>query len=116
MGTISESSTGDCPFCNFYVIGQAPDSFELHPPYAVGSFTPLNPVVPGHRLFIPIFHEEEYIGTAYQEADDYGRSRYEDYNVIRNVGKWASQTVAHPHVHLIPRHEGDGLQLPWTDR
>ena len=28
-------------------------------------------------------------------------------------GKAAGQTVFHYHVHLVPRHDGDGMALSW---
>jgi diadenosine tetraphosphate (Ap4A) HIT family hydrolase len=32
-------------------------------------------------------------------------------NVIMNCGEAAGQEVPHPHIHIIPRKEGDGLKV-----
>ena len=32
------------------------------------------------------------------------------YNVGMNIGECAGQTVFWPHIHFIPRHEGDSKQ------
>ena len=34
-------------------------------------------------------------------------------NIVQNNGEIAGQTVLHFHLHLIPRYEGDGVQLTW---
>jgi histidine triad (HIT) family protein len=34
-------------------------------------------------------------------------------SVYQANGKAAGQTVFHLHVHLVPRHEGDGMNLIW---
>jgi histidine triad (HIT) family protein len=35
----------------------------------------------------------------------------EHYNLEINTGAIAGQVVFHAHLHIIPRHEGDGLEL-----
>jgi diadenosine tetraphosphate (Ap4A) HIT family hydrolase len=35
-------------------------------------------------------------------------------NFITSAGRDATQTVFHLHIHIVPRHAGDGLALPWT--
>ena len=37
----------------------------------------------------------------------------EGLSVYQANGKAAGQTVFHYHVHLVPRHEGDGMALSW---
>jgi histidine triad (HIT) family protein len=34
-------------------------------------------------------------------------------SVYQANGKAAWQTVFHYHMHLVPRHEGDGMMLTW---
>jgi histidine triad (HIT) family protein len=36
----------------------------------------------------------------------------DDLNVVVNSGEAAGQNVFHYHVHLIPRHAGDGFDVP----
>ncbi|MFQ9748002.1 MAG: HIT family protein [Anaerobutyricum soehngenii] len=37
-------------------------------------------------------------------------------NLVQNNGEVAGQTVNHFHLHLIPRYEGDGLNLNWPQQ
>lgn len=83
-------------------------------------FEPLNPVTPGHMLFLPRAHLANAsvapwaAGLAFEEAARYGHSRGAPFNLITSVGADATQTVWHLHVHYVPRRTGDGLHLPWT--
>jgi histidine triad (HIT) family protein len=105
----------DCPFCPMPEQAQ-----ELTP--AVAMFTPLDPVVPGHLLFVPYAHVEDFttapmlFAAVAQCAAEWAKRHEGDWNLITSKGVWATQSVRHLHVHLIPRHEGDGLNLPWTDQ
>ena len=70
------------------------------------------PCVEGHTLFIPKRDTPEYIGKsyelAYQTAQDWvAEGIMAGYNVGMNIGNCAGQTIYWPHIHLIPRHEGD---------
>lgn len=83
---------------------------------------PLNPVVPGHRIVIPKEHVENFTEDLFvtvavmHYAVRLARKRKGDINLITSRGKNATQTVKHLHVHLVPREEGDGLHLPWTNQ
>lgn len=91
-------------------------------PGNVAYFTPLNPVIEGHLLFIPAFHVTDFTelpnvtGRVMKAAAQYARHAGGewDWNVITSKGSLATQTVFHLHVHLVPRVAGDGLHLPWT--
>ena len=37
-------------------------------------------------------------------------------NLVQNNGEIAGQTVNHFHLHLIPRYEGDELNLNWPQQ
>lgn len=104
-----------CPFCAI-IAGDAPATFVAHTEDCV-AFRPLNPVTPGHLLAVPRRHvvnaiaDPELTGRVFAFA----ASLYlAEHNLITSVGKAATQTVPHLHVHLVPRQEGDGLHLPWT--
>lgn len=108
----------NCPFCKRMLAGEY-DATYFHYP-VIMRFAPLNPVVPGHTLFIPMDHTEhgdgnpELVGLAFQAASIFAYEQgYEHYNLITSSGKWSTQTVPHVHIHFVPRHAGDGLQLPW---
>lgn len=78
------------------------------------------PVSPGHTLIVPrrVFAswfeataEEraaifELVDAVRQELDRSDKPP-EGYNIGVNVGSVAGQTVAHLHVHVIPRYAGD---------
>jgi histidine triad (HIT) family protein len=108
------TSPHGCVFCEL-------PQWRFHSPTTeVLNIEPLNPVVSGHRIFIPRQHVihagEDPIVTAlvFQEAAFWGAHMEEDFNLITNAGRAATQSIDHLHVHYIPREEGDGLHLPWT--
>lgn len=104
-----------CPFCARIEAGEY-DHIDM----GVYDFEPLNPITPGHRLFVSSEHIEHaaaypYIaGTVFEVAARWGTKHGPDFNLITSAGAFATQTVPHLHVHYIPRREGDGLHLPWT--
>jgi diadenosine tetraphosphate (Ap4A) HIT family hydrolase len=107
-----------CPFCRKVLDGSA----EQIGVSGVYHFEPLNPVTPGHRLFIPEFHYEDVIdahaasGAVFEWASWWAEKEYPDeqFNLITSRGRDAPQTIRHLHVHYVPRRPGDGLHLPWT--
>lgn len=88
----------------------------------VVTFVPLNPVVPGHRLFVPVLHvrdamEKPWVTAQTMEvAARYAAAMNRDCNLITSVGTHATQSVFHLHIHYVPRRPGDGLLLPWSPR
>ncbi len=109
-----------CPFCNFTL---PPGGFRHTTRHVtVLSFEPLNPVVKGHRLFVPQRHVEHdgsplappQLAAAMTTAERWGADHEEAYNLITSSGAAATMTVPHMHVHYVPRRHGDGLALPWT--
>ena len=103
-----------CVFCERVKNGEYIDTEFAD----VVRFEPLNPVTPGHMLFIPKTHREHQAETAVARcmamAEVYGGIQGEDFNLIISSGEFASQTISHIHVHFVTRREGDGLHLPWT--
>jgi len=103
-----------CPFCARI------EQMDFDQAYnsTVVRFEPLNPVTPGHMLFVPWHHAEHPDATAVRAAMGYAAryadGRREDFNLITSSGASATQTVPHIHVHYVPRRQGDGLALPWT--
>lgn len=70
------------------------------------------PVTEGHLLFVPRFDDAATIAYAAEKAARHGLVMRRDgdwdgFNVGMNCGAAAGQTVWWPHVHLIPRREGD---------
>lgn len=107
---------GACVFCQ-----KIEDGSVTRESARVYSFEPLNPVVPGHRLFITYdhfaypHHDPTIAGLAFSAAARYAGEQGGAYNLIVNAGDAASQTIPHVHVHYVPRERNDGLRLPWTD-
>ena len=78
------------------------------------------PVSPGHTLLIPKRHTASFFELSPQERSDLlallDRAKLaldlefqpQGYNIGINDGPAAGQTVAHVHVHLIPRYDGGG--------
>lgn len=70
------------------------------------------PVTCGHMLFVPIEAKSEYVIECFAAAFHMGYRMkrmgfINGFNVGMNYGKAAGQTKAWPHVHLIPRYDGD---------
>ncbi len=99
----------ECPFCPMFA-----DELVLQ-------ITPLNPVVEGHQLFIPKEHvadagvDPTVTARVMQAASEYAAT-LPSANIITSKGKDATQSISHLHVHVVPRKEGDNLQLPWAER
>lgn len=112
------SKNKDCVFCERIETLEYEDRFANHV-----MFEPLNPVVEGHRLVVPVVHTAS-LNDGLLEADQTGWAlRYftndldnlgVDYNIITSKGKNATQTIQHLHFHIVPRSKDDGLHLPWT--
>lgn len=112
---------GDCVFCDLIENGQlGARFFSVGDVCRVFRLAPLNPVTPGHMLFLPDRHvafaedEPRVTGDVFRGAAMYASQFGGDFNLIASSGKLATQTITHLHVHFVPRREGDGLRLPWS--
>lgn len=65
------------------------------------------PVAEGHLLFVPKTTSLDNIQLCLSAAYAYGYKHYSDFNVGINHGVNAGQSVMYPHIHLIPRVQGD---------
>ena len=79
------------------------------------------PVCDGHLLFIPKKNETRYLTLALEAAITYGNNlrsegKIDGYHFGMNMGPSAGQTVMWPHIHFIPRHEGDVDGFPGSVR
>jgi histidine triad (HIT) family protein len=111
----------DCPFCARIAAAEYEHLYQGNGVYYdVVRFRPLNPVVPGHMLFVPRRHvedagvEPELTARVMHFASDWAGGLLASFNIITSAGELATQTVFHLHLHVVPRREGDGLRLPWT--
>lgn len=86
------------------------------------SFQPLNPVTSGHILVVSKRHikdatEDPYLaGLVMGCASSLAKSLNGPCNIITSIGREATQTIFHLHVHVVPRRLNDGLTLPWTNQ
>jgi histidine triad (HIT) family protein len=79
------------------------------------AIVPLRPVTPGHLLVIPYDHVDDALADPEISAIVMRRaSEIAPYpcNLITSVGREATQSVFHLHLHIVPRAKDDGLALP----
>ena len=113
----------DCVFCKI-VAGQIP-STRVHEDEHTLAFMDLGQVNPGHVLVAVKKHAASLFELDDMQAAAVARTsarlarairaafKPEGLSVYQANGKAAGQTVFHYHVHLLPRHEGDGMELIW---
>ena len=113
----------DCVFCKI-VAGQIP-STKVHDDEHTLAFMDLGQVNPGHVLVAVKKHAANLFELDDTQAAAVARSCTRVAKAIRDAvaptglsvyqanGKAAGQTVFHYHVHLLPRHEADGMELTW---
>lgn len=113
---MTDVKAGSCVFCDKIAEGTVDRTIASD----VVFFRPLNPVTPGHRLFVPTTHlidagqNPAITGRVFAAAARHAQQRSDAFNLITSAGSEATQTIRHLHVHYVPRHAGDGLPLPWT--
>ena len=85
----------------------------------------LGPASKGHALILPKSHAaniyelpDELAGKAMVFAKKMAGRMTEalecdGFNIVQNNGEVAGQTVFHFHMHLIPRYEGDQVNVTW---
>ena len=113
----------DCVFCKI-VARQIPASVVYEDQHTL-AFMDLGQVNPGHVLVTIKSHAENLYGLDDAHAAAVMRSAARIARAIRDAfkpaglsvyqanGKAAGQTVFHYHVHLVPRHDNDGMALSW---
>ena len=113
----------DCVFCKI-VAGQIPATV-VHEDEHTLAFMDIGQVNPGHVLVAVKKHAENIyalddtqVAAAFRTAARVSRAIREAFapqglSVYQANGKAAGQTVFHFHVHLVPRHEADGMELSW---
>lgn len=109
-------TTPDCVFCAI-VRHEAPAKIIREWDAAI-AFIPLDPVVNGHVLVVPRRHVQDAAESktatlaAMSCAVELARETAAS-NIITSIGKAATQSVFHLHIHVIPRYAGDDLMVPW---
>lgn len=113
----------DCVFCKI-VAGTTP-SFKVYEDANTIAFMDINPLTPGHLLVVPKRHavnlfdaDEGLVAETMRVATRIAKSLRESLgidalNLLQANGAAAFQSVAHLHVHLIPRRSGDEAGFDW---
>ena len=113
----------DCVFCKI-IAGQIPATRVFEDEHTL-AFMDLGQVNPGHVLVAVKKHAANLFELDDVQAAAVARASTRVARAIRDAfgpaglsvyqanGKVAGQTVFHYHVHLLPRHEADGMELTW---
>ncbi len=112
-----------CIFCKI-ANGEIP-SATLYEDEEFRVILDLNPASKGHALILPKKHAADFFDLPDETA---GRAiilakkiasvlkaglHADGINVVQNNGEAAGQTVFHYHMHLIPRYQGDTVNVNW---
>jgi histidine triad (HIT) family protein len=118
------STDADCLFCKI-VAGEIP-AFKLYEDADTLAFMDINPVHDGHTLVIPKAHYPTVFAIAPDAVAAVARTaariaaavewtlRPDGLNLVQANGPGAGQSVAHFHVHVLPRRLGDDIKMSWT--
>ena len=113
----------DCVFCR--IVAKQIPATVVHEDSHTLAFMDIGQVNPGHVLVAvkkhaaDLFELDEVQAAAVAQASArIARALKAEFNpdglsVYQANGKAAGQTVFHYHVHLVPRHPGDGMELTW---
>ncbi|KAA0022434.1 HIT family protein [Antrihabitans cavernicola] len=111
-----------CIFCSI-VAGDAP-STRVYEDDDILAFLDVRPILRGHTLVIPKTHAAQLdeldpelgarmfrVGHRLANAVRHSELAADGANLLVNDGKSAFQTVAHTHLHVLPRHNSDKLRF-----
>jgi histidine triad (HIT) family protein len=113
----------NCVFCR--IVAREIPATVVHEDEHTLAFMDLGQVNPGHVLVALKPHAENLYAlddaqaaAVLQAAAKVARAIRDAFSpaglsVYQANGEAAGQTVFHYHVHLVPRHEGDGMALSW---
>lgn len=114
----------NCIFCKI-IKGDIP-SFTVYENEMFKVIMDRFPAAPGHVLIIPKMHHEDIFDMPEEVAKEiYPLAQKiaiavkeavgaEGINIVQNNGKVSGQAVFHFHLHIVPRREGDGVQINKT--
>ena len=110
----------DCLFCKF-ISGELPCD-KIYEDEHTLAFLDIHPLNEGHTLVIPKTHAVNLLDISSTDFTHVMSTVHaltpiikdvtgaEGMNIHSNHGKVAGQAVFHLHMHIIPRHTGDGYQ------
>jgi diadenosine tetraphosphate (Ap4A) HIT family hydrolase len=91
---------------------EAPWTDSVKQDFHVAVFRDRYPCTAGHLLFVPKYNAVGVLKDAFEDAFNHGKEQvdngtWDGFNIGLNYGASAGQTVSWPHIHLIPRRQGD---------
>jgi histidine triad (HIT) family protein len=113
----------DCVFCK--IVARQIPATVVHEDAETLAFMDIGQVNPGHVLVACKAHVENVYGLSDAQAAAVFRAVAKVARAVRAAfeppglsiyqanGKPAGQTVFHLHLHVLPRHDADGMQLTW---
>ena len=113
----------DCVFCK--IVAKQIPATVVHEDEHTLAFMDIGQVNPGHVLVAVKKHAENIFALDDAQAAAVFRAAATVARAIRGAfeppglsvyqanGAAAGQTVMHLHIHLVPRHDGDGMALAW---
>ncbi len=120
---VDTSPPGECIFCKL-IAGEIP-SARVYEDALTIAFMDIGQVNPGHVLVATKRHAVTLFDLTSEEAAAVMQAAQKVAEAVRAVfdppgltllqanGKEGDQTVAHFHMHVVPRHAGDGIALSW---
>ena len=123
---VDDSPAGECIFCKL-VKGEIP-SAKVYEDELTIAFMDIAQVCTGHVLVASKRHAANLLELTPEEAAAVMRTAQRvaeaaalafepvGINLFQANGAPAGQTVFHFHLHVLPRHQGDGLAFQWERR
>ena len=120
---VDTSPPGSCIFCKL-VAKEIPAAIVFEDAQTL-AFMDLGQVNPGHVLVASKRHAANLLELTADEAAAVMRTAHHvaravmasfdppGLTLLQANGKEGDQTVFHFHMHVVPRHEGDGIALSW---
>ncbi|ABM43233.1 histidine triad (HIT) protein [Acidovorax sp. JS42] len=120
---VDTSPPGQCIFCRL-VAGEIP-SAKVYEDALTIAFMDIGQVTPGHVLVATKRHAATLLDTTPEEAAALMQTARRVALAVRTAfdppgltllqanGALGGQTVAHVHLHVVPRHEDDGITFTW---
>lgn len=120
---VDTSPPGHCIFCKI-VAGETPAAKVYEDAWTV-AFMDIGQVNPGHVLVASKRHAQTVLeltpqeaGAAMQTAQRIALAAQQAFapegiTLFQANGAAGGQTVGHFHIHVLPRHGGDGVALTW---
>ncbi len=120
---VDPSPPGTCIFCRL-IAGEIPAA-RVHEDALTVAFMDIGQVNPGHVLVAARRHAATLLDLTPEEAAAAMRSAQRIAQAVQQVfdppgltllqanGREGEQTVFHFHLHVVPRHAGDGVGLSW---